>query len=114
MGDSSPNQPNPADITKPFLRPNDLDPNLDALENPIVHGAQWTTIATDNNPYTAFDWVRTGGDLSPTSEVTITWLIRNQSQGTYRIVYNGLAKQFWVFFWTYKKVTGISKEFILQ
>ncbi|MBW0432510.1 neutral/alkaline non-lysosomal ceramidase N-terminal domain-containing protein [Leptospira yasudae] len=84
------------------------------LEIQKKNGTQWTTIATDNNPYTAFDWARTGGDLSPTSEVTITWLVRNQSPGTYRIVYNGLAKQFWVFFWTYKKVTGTSKEFTLQ
>ncbi|PJZ28833.1 neutral/alkaline non-lysosomal ceramidase N-terminal domain-containing protein [Leptospira kmetyi] len=84
------------------------------LEIQKKNGSQWTTIATDNDPYTAFDWVRTGGDLSPTSEVTITWLVRNQTPGTYRIVYNGLAKQFWLFLWTYKKVTGISKEFVLQ
>ncbi|AOP35194.1 alkaline ceramidase [Leptospira tipperaryensis] len=91
------------------------DPNLYSyLEVQKKNGNQWTTIATDNNPYTAYDWARTGGDLSMTSEVTITWLIRNQEPGTYRIVYNGLAKQFWVFFWTYKKFTGISREFVLQ
>ncbi|TGK06695.1 alkaline ceramidase [Leptospira semungkisensis] len=91
------------------------DPNnYTYLEIQKKNGSSWTTIATDNNPYTAYDWVRTGGDLSATSEVTITWLIRNQQPGTYRVVYNGLAKQFWVFFWTYAKFTGISKEFVLQ
>ncbi|TGK20713.1 alkaline ceramidase [Leptospira fluminis] len=75
---------------------------------------QWTRIADDGDPYTSLDWLRTGGDLSPTSEVTITWLIRNAVPGTYRIVYNGLAKQFWGIFWTYQKFTGISREFQVQ
>lgn len=93
-----------------FYDPN----NYTYLEVQRKNGSSWTTIATDNNPYTAYDWVRTGGSLSATSEVTITWLIRNQSPGTYRIVYNGLAKQFWGIFWTYKKFNGISKEFLVQ
>lgn len=91
------------------------DPNsYTYLEVQKKNGSSWTTIATDNNPYTAYDWARTGGDLSATSEVTITWLVRNQQPGTYRVVYNGLAKQFWGFFWTYKKFTGTSREFVLQ
>ncbi|TGK09744.1 alkaline ceramidase [Leptospira selangorensis] len=91
------------------------DPNTYTyLEIQKKNGSSWTTVANDNNPYTAYDWARTGGDLSATSEVTITWLIRNQQAGTYRVVYNGLAKQFWGIFWTYKKFTGTSKEFVLQ
>ena len=35
----SPNQPDPSDPTKPFLRPSDLDPTLDEYDNPRIHGA---------------------------------------------------------------------------
>jgi neutral ceramidase len=38
FGDVSPNHPDPQDRTAAFKRPADLDANLDALENPIVHG----------------------------------------------------------------------------
>lgn len=40
MGDASPNEPNPNDITLPFLRPSDQDSNLDVQENPIVAGSK--------------------------------------------------------------------------
>lgn len=39
LGDVSPNQPDPADPTGPFLRPSDLDPSLDAYDDARVHGA---------------------------------------------------------------------------
>ena len=39
-GDASPNAVDPADYHKAFLRPTDLDPALDAIENQIVHGRQ--------------------------------------------------------------------------
>ncbi len=79
-------------------------------------GSDWQTIATDGDPYTAFDWERNGGSssLSDQSFATATWLVRNQQPGTYRIRYNGLAKR-WYFFWTgYEKFTGYSREFVLQ
>ncbi|MCB1165894.1 MAG: neutral/alkaline non-lysosomal ceramidase N-terminal domain-containing protein [Leptospiraceae bacterium] len=76
-------------------------------------GSSWQTVATDQDPYTSFQWVRTGGDLSGTSEATVIWQIRNQPAGTYRIKYNGLARR-WYFFWTsYQKFTGTSPEFQL-
>jgi neutral ceramidase len=72
----------------------------------------WVTVYADRDPYTSFDWQRTGGDLSPTSEATITWTLRNETAGTYRIVYNGLAKKsFLNLFPSYVKFTGISPEF---
>jgi neutral ceramidase len=40
MGDASPNEPNPNDITLPFLRPSDQDSSLDVQENPIVAGGK--------------------------------------------------------------------------
>ncbi|MBI41158.1 MAG: alkaline ceramidase [Leptospiraceae bacterium] len=74
----------------------------------------WQTVATESDPYTSFQWVRTGGDLSATSEATVLWKIRNQPTGTYRIRYHGLAKR-WYFFWTsYQKFTGTTDSFQLQ
>ena len=74
----------------------------------------WQTVATESDPYTSFQWVRTGGDLSATSEATVLWKIRNQPPGTYRIRYHGLAKR-WYFFWTsYQKFTGTTDSFQLQ
>ncbi len=74
----------------------------------------WQTVATEDDPYTSIQWVRTGGDLSATSELTVLWKIRNQPSGTYRIRYRGLAKR-WYFFWTsYQKFTGTTSSFQLQ
>jgi neutral ceramidase len=74
-------------------------------------GSAWMTVATDGDPYTAFDWVRTGGALSPTSEVTVTWLVRDALPGTYRVVYWGLAKKIGP---TYQKFTGSSGSFLVK
>ena len=78
-------------------------------------GSNWQTVATDNDPYTAFDWEREGGSssLSDQSRATATWLIRNQTPGTYRIKYNGLAKRWFFFFTRYEKFTGYSGTFDL-
>ncbi len=74
----------------------------------------WQTVATEDDPYTSLQWIRTGGDLSATSELTVLWKIRNQAPGTYRIRYHGLAKR-WYFFWTsYQKFTGTTSSFQLQ
>ena len=39
-GDASPNQPNEEDYHDAFLRPNDVDSSIDAIENEIVDGQQ--------------------------------------------------------------------------
>jgi neutral ceramidase len=77
-------------------------------------GSGWTTVAADGDPYTAFDWVRTGGPLSSTSEVTVTWLVRDASPGTYRVVYLGLAKRLGPLGPTYQKFVGTSRSFSVQ
>lgn len=75
----------------------------------------WVTVYTDRDPYTYFDWRRTGGDLSPTSEATITWELHEEVAGTYRIVYHGLAKRSFLNIWpSYAKFTGISPEFVVR
>ena len=41
----------------------------------LVSGSNFTTVRTDSHPSTKFQWLRTGGGLSSTSEVTITWYV---------------------------------------
>lgn len=78
-------------------------------------GAGWRTIATDGDPYTMFDWERTGGPLSATSVATVTWEVRNAEPGTYRIVYNGLAKQSFLGLGVkYRKFVGTSSAFVIN
>lgn len=77
---------------------------------------QWITVADDGDPYTSFDWAREGGpdSLSDKSTATVTWLIRDQTPGTYRIKYNGLAKRNIFFGIIYEAFTGYSSEFQLN
>ncbi|MBK7829938.1 neutral/alkaline non-lysosomal ceramidase N-terminal domain-containing protein [Nannocystis sp.] len=72
---------------------NDLRTGTGFLEVQRQDGDQWQTVAHDWDPETTFRWQRTGGPLSPTSEVTIDWRIaKDTAPGTYRIVYHGDAK----------------------
>jgi neutral ceramidase len=79
-------------------------------------GDTWSTVATDTDPYTAFDWRREGGSnsLSDQSIATATWLVREQPAGAYRILYHGLAKRLLGFVHTYEKFTGTSATFVLE
>ena len=56
-------------------------------------GGAWTIVARDWDPETRFRWRRTGGALSPMSEVDVEWLIPGSAApGTYRLVYRGNAR----------------------
>ncbi|KAH7101621.1 ceramidase [Auriculariales sp. MPI-PUGE-AT-0066] len=56
-------------------------------------GTTFTQYRTDSHPSTKFQWLRTGGSLSSTSEVTVTWTIEpGTPAGTYRISYFGDSK----------------------
>ena len=79
-------QPNPSaaplhiDILQPHLHRgahprNDLRTGTGYLEVQRQDGDKWQTIAHDWDPETTFRWLRTGGALSPTSEVTIDWRV---------------------------------------
>lgn len=41
----------------------------------LVSGSNFTTFRTDGHPSTRFTWLRTGGGLSATSEVNVTWCV---------------------------------------
>lgn len=66
----------------------------------LVNGS-WETVYTDSNPYTTFKYSG--------STATVGWLIKNEDvqPGTYRLVYNGIAKTAG----GYKQFTSYSSEF---
>ncbi|HPZ00596.1 MAG TPA: neutral/alkaline non-lysosomal ceramidase N-terminal domain-containing protein, partial [Clostridiales bacterium] len=55
----------------------------------LVNG-KWVQVRDDADPYTYFH--STAKTLTTTSEATANWLLRNVDKGTYRLVYNGIAK----------------------
>ena len=55
----------------------------------LVDG-KWVQVRDDSDPYTYFH--STAKTLTSTSEASANWLLRNVDKGTYRLVYNGIAK----------------------
>lgn len=53
---------------------------------------EWKTVLTDTDPYTTFKC--SSGLIDTGYDVTVGWLLKgsNFSSGTYRLVYNGIAK----------------------
>jgi neutral ceramidase len=74
-------------------------------------GSAWQPARDDGDPYTAFDWVDSSVLGNGASTVTVTWLLRNAEPGTYRIVYNGLAK---VAAGSYMPFHGTSSPFVVR
>ncbi len=75
-------------------------------------GGAFTVVAHDWDPETRFRWRRTGGALSPTSEVDLEWKIpADAAPGTYRIVFFGDAKSLLNQF---TPITGTSPTFTVQ
>lgn len=75
-------------------------------------GGMFTVVARDWDPETRFRWRRTGGPLSPTSEVDLEWKIPADAlPGTYRIVYFGDARSL---VGTISPITGTSPTFVVQ
>ena len=69
-------------------------------------------VAHNWGPETTFRWLRTGGGLSPTSEVTIDWRIpKDAAKGSYRIVYHGDAKSLLAII---TPISGTSPTFTVQ
>ncbi len=72
----------------------------------------WLVVAHDWDPETTFRWQRTGGPLSPSSEVTIDWRVPLDAEpGEYRIVYFGDAKSLGN---TISPISGTSPTFLVQ
>lgn len=89
--------------------------NYNYLQIQRLVGGQWQTIHVDGDAYTAIDWARTGGDSSATSQATVTWWTRGELPGSYRVVYDGLAKHSLLgLLPTYVPFSGVSPAFQLQ
>lgn len=74
--------------------------------------ADWVTVARDWDPDTTFRWQRTGGMLSPTSEVTIDWRVpQDVAPGEYRVVYHGDARSL---LGVISPISGTSPTFMVQ
>jgi neutral ceramidase len=91
---------------------NDLRTGAGFLEVQRQEGDEWQVVARDWDPETTFRWQRTGGPLSPTSEVTIDWRVPpDAAPGTYRIRYLGNAKPL---VGAIFPIEGTSPEFTVQ
>lgn len=73
-------------------------------------GNKWVTVRTDEDPYTYIHY--TGhAYLGDGYNATIGWLLRNVEAGTYRLVYNGVAKDSNT---TYRPFTAVSGPFTVN
>jgi len=94
---------------------NNLRTGTGYLEVQRKNGAAWQTIAHDWDPETTFRWVRTGGPLSPSSEVTIDWRIPQDAvPGEHRIIYHGDAKSLIAMMKPFTPISGTSPSFLVQ
>lgn len=84
VGDASPNQPDPNDITLSFLRPSDLDSSLDVQENPIVAGSKQLNAALQLHA-AATDVVSVGLDYRHSHVNFNSTAVQNQYIAAYRM-----------------------------
>lgn len=83
---------NPRHVTILSLGNNKLTDGYSYMEVQKKVGSDWKTVLTDTDPYTTFKCTK---GLTDTSyNVTVGWLLKgsNFTSGTYRLVYNGIAK----------------------
>lgn len=83
---------NPRHITILSLGDSKLTKNYSYMEVQKLSDGKWKTVLTDTDPHTTFKC--SSGLTDVGYDVTVGWLIkgRNFSSGTYRLVYNGIAK----------------------
>lgn len=75
-------------------------------------GGEWTIVAHDWDPETRFRWRRTGGPLSPMSEVDVEWRIPKSAEpGKYRLVYRGDARSLLA---VISPISGFSPPFVVE
>ena len=83
---------NPRHVTILSLGDSKLTKNYSYMEVQQQVDGKWKTVLTDSDPYTTFKC--TSGLAGTGYDVTVGWLLKgnNFSSGTYRLVYNGIAK----------------------
>jgi neutral ceramidase len=91
---------------------NNLRSGVGYMEVQREDGGEFTVVARDWDLETRFRWRRTGGPLSPTSQVDLEWTIpADVVPGTYRIVYRGDARSL---LGNITPITGTSPTFTVQ
>ena len=83
---------NPRHISILTIGDSKLTQNYSYMEVQKKVDGNWKTVLTDSDPYTTFKC--TSGLVETSFDVTVGWLIKgsNFTSGTYRLVYNGIAK----------------------
>lgn len=83
---------NPRHITNLRLEDSSMTENYSYVEVQKKIDGAWKTVLTDTDPYTTFKCTK--GLVDTNYDVTVGWLLKgdNFSSGTYRLVYNGIAK----------------------
>lgn len=82
---------NPRHITMLSLKDSPLVDNYSYMEVQKLVNGEWVTVLTDTDPYTTY---RCDSSLLSGNDITVGWLMKgdNFDNGTYRLVYNGVAK----------------------
>lgn len=102
---------NPRHITMLTLEDSELVDGYSYMEVQMLSDdGQWQTVLTDTDPYTTFKYTD--------STATVGWLLKgnNYESGTYRLVYNGIAKTSGegLFSSDYKAFSAASSEFAVE
>ncbi|MDO4815083.1 MAG: neutral/alkaline non-lysosomal ceramidase N-terminal domain-containing protein [Bacillota bacterium] len=84
---------NPRHITDLSLEDSALVDGYSYMEVQKLLNDEWVTVLTDTDPYTTFRCVK-DSVLDTSYNATVGWLLKgdNWTPGTYRLVYNGVAK----------------------
>lgn len=72
-------------------------------------GNKWVNVRNDADPYTYIHF--DGNGITSTREATINWLLRGVEPGTYRLVYNGVAKDSST---SFRAFTSVSSPFLVN
>ena len=83
----------PRHITMLTLEDSELVKDYSYMEVQKLLNGEWKTVITDTDPYTTFK-CESSGLITKNYTATVGWLLKgdNCTPGTYRLVYNGIAK----------------------
>lgn len=101
---------NPRHVSLLMIDDSELVEDYTYLEVQKKSGDEWMTVMADTDPYTTFRCTSSGIN---NWTATVGWLLKgdNYDSGTYRLVYNGIAKRLDGVKMTYEPFSAASSEF---
>ncbi len=101
---------NPRHVSLLMIDDSELVEGYTYIEVQKKSGDEWVTVMTDTDPYTTFRCTSSGIN---NWTATVGWLLKgdNYDSGTYRLVYNGIAKRLDGVKMTYEPFSAASSEF---